>query len=95
MENDQNDTESHPLYQHVLIDDQAEIDGDDTIDAISAKRSQRNFIVMSICFSANHAAAVSCLSLATARLGQIGAESSSILYSKFQIQAKFRFSFNT
>ena len=93
----ENDNEALPLYQHVPIVDQAEIDGDDdsdnasssSIDPISAKRIKLNFIVMSISFSANHAAVVSCLSLATARLGEIGAFSSGILYSKSSnIQAK-------
>jgi hypothetical protein len=39
-----------------------------------------NFVVMSILFSANHGCVVACLSLATARLGSIGAYQSGLLY---------------
>lgn len=40
----------------------------------------RNFIWMSVFFSANHGCVVACLSLATARLGSTGAWQSGILY---------------
>lgn len=39
----------------------------------------RNFILMSILFSANHGCVVACLSLATARLGSLGAYQSGLL----------------
>jgi hypothetical protein len=39
-----------------------------------------NFVIMSILFSANHGCVVACLSLATARLGSIGAYQSGLLY---------------
>jgi hypothetical protein len=39
-----------------------------------------NFILMSILFSSNHGCVVACLSLATARLGSIGAYQSGLLY---------------
>jgi hypothetical protein len=39
-----------------------------------------NFILMSILFSCNHGCVVACLSLATARLGSIGAYQSGLLY---------------
>lgn len=45
-----------------------------------AKRTLHNFCFMAILFSANHGTIVSCLSLATARLGAIGAWQSGILY---------------
>jgi hypothetical protein len=39
-----------------------------------------NFVRMAILFSANHGCVVACLSLATARLGSVGAWQSGILY---------------
>jgi hypothetical protein len=39
-----------------------------------------NFILMSILFSSNHGCVVACLSLATARLGSLGAYQNGILY---------------
>lgn len=45
-----------------------------------AKRTLRNFCFMAVLFSANHGTIVACLSLATARLGAIGAWQSGMLY---------------
>jgi MFS family permease len=45
-----------------------------------AKRTLRNFCFMAVLFSANHGTIVACLSLATARLGAVGAWQSGILY---------------
>lgn len=39
-----------------------------------------NFVKMAVLFSANHGCVVACLSLATARLGNVGAWQSGILY---------------
>jgi len=44
-----------------------------------ATRTLRNFILMSVLFSANHGCVVSCLGLASARLGSVGAWQSGIL----------------
>jgi len=48
-----------------------------------------NFMAMSILFSANHGCVVSCLSLATARLGSIGNLQSGILYFFYTGSALF------
>ena len=39
-----------------------------------------NFVFMAILFSSNHGCVVACLSLATARLGSLGAYQSGLLY---------------
>lgn len=48
--------------------------------SLFSNRTVRNFVWMSVLFSANHASVVSCLALATARLGSTGAWQSGILY---------------
>eukprot|EP00979_Chaetoceros_neogracilis_P006926 scaffold1406_cov284-Chaetoceros_neogracile.AAC.29 len=48
-----------------------------------------NFILLSTLFSANHGAVVSCLSLATARLGTLGSYQSSVLYMSYTFSALF------
>ncbi len=48
-----------------------------------------NFIVLSVLFSANHGAAVSCLSLATPKLGDLGTYQSSVLYLSYTFSALF------
>jgi len=48
-----------------------------------------NFILLSALFSANHGAVVSCLSLATARLGDLGSWQSSALYLSYTMSALF------
>jgi MFS family permease len=50
------------------------------VDRTGAGRTLWNFIWMSVFFSANHGCVVACLSLATARLGAVGAWQSGILY---------------
>jgi Ion channel regulatory protein UNC-93 len=47
----------------------------------------RNFCIMSCLFSINHGTVVACLSLATARLGMIGAWQSGILYLCYTLSA--------
>jgi hypothetical protein len=52
------------------------------------KRTRTNFILMAVVFSANHGCTVSCLSLATSRLGgSIGAWQSGTLYITYTISA--------
>jgi MFS family permease len=53
----------------------------------SPKQLISNFILLSILFSANHGAVVACLSLATARLGDLGSYQSSILYLSYTLSA--------
>jgi len=48
-----------------------------------------NFILFSILFSANHGAVVSCISLASARLGDIGTTQNSVLYLSYTFSALF------
>ncbi len=48
-----------------------------------------NFILFSILFSTNHGAVVSCLSLATARLGNLGTTQNSCLYLSYTLSALF------
>lgn len=49
----------------------------------------QNFILMAILFSANHGGVTSCLSLSTARLGNLGSWQSSILYLSYTCSALF------
>lgn len=51
------------------------------------KRIFRNFCLMAVLFSANHGTIVSCLSLATARLGAVGALQSGVLYLFYTLSA--------
>ena len=53
----------------------------------SARRTMINFISMAILFSANHGCVVSCLGLASARLGSVGAWQSGILYFTYTASA--------
>ena len=46
-----------------------------------------NFVLFSILFSANHGAVVSCISLASARLGDIGTTQNSVLYLSYTLSA--------
>ena len=48
-----------------------------------------NFILFSILFSTNHGAVVSCLSLATARFGNLGTTQNSCLYLSYTLSALF------
>lgn len=47
----------------------------------------KHFILLSILFSTNHGAVVSCLSLATARMGNLGNWQSSILYLSYTLSS--------
>ena len=51
------------------------------------QRIVKNFFVMSILFGANHGTIVSCVSLATARLGSIGALEAGIMYLFYTLSA--------
>jgi len=72
---DRNNSEGS--YQRVLSSSFAA--GGDIPDAKGASRTLRNFILMALLFSANHGCVVSCLALASARLGAAGAWQSGIL----------------
>jgi MFS family permease len=56
-------------------------------DFTGASATLRNFITMSALFSAVPAAALACLSLATARLGSVGAWQSGVLYLAYTLSA--------
>ncbi len=53
----------------------------------SAKYILHNFILLSVLFSANHGSVVACLSLATARLGDLGSYQSSVLYLSYTMSS--------
>lgn len=55
-----------------------------TTPAVSA---QRNFLLASTLFSLNHGCVTACLNLATARLGNVGAEQSAVLYISYAASA--------
>ena len=50
-----------------------------------------NFILLAVLFSANHGSVVSCLSLASGRLGDLGNYQSSLLYLAYTCSALFGF----
>mmetsp|Transcript_23478 Transcript_23478/g.35647 ORF Transcript_23478/g.35647 Transcript_23478/m.35647 type:complete len:478 (+) Transcript_23478:131-1564(+) len=52
-------------------------------------RTLSNFFIMAVLFSANHGTVVSCLSLATSRLGEVGAWQSGLLYVFYTISGVF------
>jgi MFS family permease len=56
-------------------------------DVNAAASTLRNFVTMSALFSAVPAAALACLSLATARLGSVGAWQSGVLYLAYTLSA--------
>lgn len=56
-------------------------------DFTGADATLRNFVAMSVLFSAVPAAALACLSLATARLGSVGAWQSGVLYLSYTLSA--------
>lgn len=64
-------------------------DEGETNEAGEAKFILKNFIIFSILFSANHGAVVSCLSLASARLGNLGSIQNSVLYLSYTFSALF------
>eukprot|EP00591_Stephanopyxis_turris_P005843 CAMPEP_0195514266 /NCGR_PEP_ID=MMETSP0794_2-20130614/5704_1 /TAXON_ID=515487 /ORGANISM="Stephanopyxis turris, Strain CCMP 815" /LENGTH=502 /DNA_ID=CAMNT_0040642469 /DNA_START=964 /DNA_END=2472 /DNA_ORIENTATION=+ len=53
----------------------------------ASSRTLLNFVLMSILFSANHGCSVACLSLATARLGTLGAWQSVLLFVVYTASA--------
>jgi MFS family permease len=82
-------------YQHVdaFVDESNNLENDDVSpsnhpnDFQGAQRTLLNFVWMSILFSANHGCVVSCLGLASARLGSTGAWQSGILYMTYTASA--------
>ena len=88
-------------YEPTSLEEESTMESEQTLDTLSenlvedsvqqqsqeAKRTLRNFCFMSILFSANHGTIVSCLSLATARLGSVGALQSGILYLFYTLSA--------
>ena len=52
-----------------------------------ANRTLRRFTIFSFIFAANPSAALACLSLATARLGKVGAWSSGMLYLTYTLSS--------
>jgi MFS family permease len=80
-------TQTMETYQRVdsPVDGLAEIGSN----RASSRRTLTNFILMSILFSANHGCVVACLSLATARLGSVGAWQSGMLYLTYTGSAIF------
>lgn len=78
-----NDANVQNTYQRVALDEAtaAETTADSTSlpNTIGARRTLSNFVAMSALFSANHGCVVSCLALASSRLGTTGAWQSGIL----------------
>uniref|UniRef100_A0A7S4AER2 Nodulin-like domain-containing protein n=1 Tax=Pseudo-nitzschia australis TaxID=44445 RepID=A0A7S4AER2_9STRA len=80
-------------YQRVAFRDEINLDADADVDvnvdsesddgpSSSLRRPKhplRNFLIMSVLFSANHGCVVSCMALASARLGSVGAWQSGLL----------------
>jgi len=83
-------SENGRSYQQLPNVEQS-LDDDDSIvhspDHFSAQRTMWNFTLMSILFSANHGSVVSCMALATARLGSTGAIQNSILFLSYTASA--------
>jgi MFS family permease len=73
------------LHEHELIHDTAITT--ESPSQYSPKYILHNFILLSVLFSANHGAVVACLSLATARLGDLGSYQSSVLYLSYTLSA--------
>lgn len=72
-----------PTNQIVAISDASEDE------RVSARSFFYNFVLFSILFSANHGAVVSCISLASARLGDLGTVQNSVLYLSYTLSALF------
>lgn len=86
-------TEDEPSYQRLSTND-AEGESDEggvpivyTPDPDAARKTMLNFTAMSVLFSANHGSVVSCMGLATARLGSTGAWQSGILFITYTASA--------
>jgi hypothetical protein len=74
-------------YQRVDTDNNDRREEGCPPDHAGARRTLRNFILMSVLFSANHGCVVSCLGLASARLGSVGAWQSAILMITYAASA--------
>lgn len=74
--------DEHPSSQHHIGGNQPQ-----DPDHQGAHRTLMNFVLMSALFSANHGCVVSCLGLASARLGSTGAWQSGILYTTYTASA--------
>jgi MFS family permease len=89
---DVHDSSSDLSYQQLDVEETEENGSENSSvsyipDYASAHRTTWNFTLMSILFSANHGCVVSCLALATARLGSTGASQSGILYLSYTASA--------
>jgi MFS family permease len=86
-DNSDNWTQTLETYQRVdsPVDGSVENGGD----RAASRRTLTNFILMSVLFSSNHGCVVACLSLATARLGSVGAWQSGMLYLTYTGSAIF------
>jgi len=62
-------------------------DDEEEIYVTGAQQTFRNFVLMSVLFSANHGCVGACLSLATSRLGSTGAWQSGILYLSYTLSS--------
>lgn len=67
-------------YQRVASSEEGDSSSSTTEASERARASLRNFLLMAVLFSANHGCVVSCLGLASSRLGSLGAWQSGILY---------------
>ena len=74
------------LYVPLSIDDNNN-ENDDVTTTTHPKGVIQNFTSMCILFSIHHGCVVACLSLATARLGSLGAWQSGILYTSYTLSA--------
>eukprot|EP00980_Cylindrotheca_fusiformis_P011814 scaffold2816_cov121-Cylindrotheca_fusiformis.AAC.30 len=83
--------EADNSYQQLATNDEEEIGEEHMVvhspDPEAARLTMLNFTAMSVLFSANHGSVVSCLGLATARLGSTGAWQSGILYFTYTASA--------
>jgi len=74
-------------YQALSSQDDPDDDTTEPIDEAGARKTLRNFGAMALLFSANHGCVVSCLGLASSRLGTVGAWQSGILMITYAASA--------
>jgi MFS family permease len=86
---DSSDNWTHTLETYQRVDSPVDGLAENEGDRAASRRTLTNFILMSILFSANHGCVVACLSLATARLGSVGAWQSGMLYLTYTGSAIF------
>jgi MFS family permease len=67
-------------------DESEEREADESMER-EARDIKNSFILLSVLFSANHGAVVSCLALAAARLGRLGNVQSGVLYLSYTLSA--------